>query len=56
MIAIFVCNDPFSRFEQQTSILEKLAETTEPTTDRHRHDGPSLMSRYNIIRNSEIGY
>ena len=36
------CNDPFSRFEQQTSILEKLAEATDPrrnvvgTTDRRR--------------------
>ena len=35
------CNDLFSRFEQQISILEKLAEATDPTTDRHRHDGPS---------------
>ena len=29
-----LCNDPFSRFEQQTSILENLAEATDPTTDR----------------------
>ena len=35
---------------------KKLAETTEPTTDRHRHDGPTQMSRFNILRNSEIGY
>ena len=35
------CNDLFSRFEQQTSILEKMAEATDPTTDRHGHDGPS---------------
>ena len=27
------CNDLFSHFEQQTSILEKLAEATDPTTD-----------------------
>ena len=31
----------FSRFEQQILFLEKQAETTEPTTDRHEHDGPS---------------
>ena len=29
-------NDLFSRFEQQTSILEKLAEAMDPTTDRRR--------------------
>ena len=42
------CNDPFSRFEQQTSILEKLAEATVPTTDRQGHDGPSqgLVSKH----------
>ena len=28
------CNDLFSRFEQQILFLEKLAETTDPTTDR----------------------
>ena len=41
-------NDLFSRFEQQTSILEKLAEATDPTTDRHGHDGPSqgLVSKH----------
>ena len=40
--------DPFSRFDQQTSILEKLAEATDPTTDRHGHDGPSqgLVSKH----------
>ena len=37
----FDCNDLFSRFEQQILFLEKQAETTEPTTDRHEHDGPS---------------
>ena len=41
------CNDPFSRFEQQTSILEKLAEATDPTTDRQGHDGPSPFSFQN---------
>ena len=42
------CNDPFSRFEQQTSILKKLAEATDPTTGRHGHDGPSqgLVSKH----------
>ena len=41
-------NDLFSRFEQQTSILEKLAEATDPTTDRQGHDGPSqgLVSKH----------
>ena len=44
----FLCNDPFSLFEQQTSILEKLAEATDPTTERHGHDGPSqgLVSKH----------
>ena len=43
-----VCNDLFSRFEQQTSILEKQAEATDQTTIRHGHDGPSqgLVSKY----------
>ena len=36
-----MCNDLFSRFEQQILFLEKQAKTTEPTTDRHEHDGPS---------------
>ena len=42
------CNDLFSRFEQQTSILEKLAEATDPTTDRQGHDRPSqgLVSKH----------
>ena len=42
------CNDLFSRFEQQILFLEKQAETTEPTTDRHEHDGPSsgLVSKH----------
>ena len=29
------CNDLFSRFEQQILFLEKQAEATDPTTDRH---------------------
>ena len=35
---IIACNsnDPFSRFEQQTLFLEKLAEATDPTTDHRR--------------------
>ena len=48
------CNDPFSRFEQQTSILEKLAEAMDPTTERHGHDGPSRVSRPKTLRNSKI--
>ena len=42
------CNDLFSRFEHQILFLEKQAETTEPTTDRHEHDGPSrgLVSKH----------
>ena len=48
------CNDLFSRFEQQTSILEKLAEATDPTTERHGYDGPSRVSRPKTLRNSEI--
>ena len=50
-----LCNDLFSRFEQQTSILEKLAEMTDPTTDRHGHDGPSqgLVSKH--LENLKLG-
>ena len=42
------CNDLVSRFEQQILILEKQAEATDPTTDRHGHDGPSqgLISKH----------
>ena len=40
LIGIY-CTDLFSHFEQQISILEKLAETTDFTADRHGHDGPS---------------
>ena len=36
-----MCNDLFSRFEQQILFLEKQAEATDPTTDRHGHDGSS---------------
>ena len=39
------CNDLFSRFEQQILFLEKQAEATDPTTDRHGHDGPSWARR-----------
>ena len=59
---LYKCNDLFSRFEQQISILEKLAEATDPTTDRHGHDGPSWArqtvagSRFKTLRKSEIGY
>ena len=50
-----MCNDLFSRFEQQTSILEKLAEATDPTTDRQVHDGPSqgLVSKH--LENLKLG-
>ena len=47
------CNDLFSLFEQQILFLEKLAETTDLTTDRHGHDGPSRVSRFKTLRNSE---
>ena len=52
---MYLCNDPFSRFEQQTSILEKLAEATDPTTERHGHDGPSqgLVSKH--LENLKLG-
>ena len=33
---------------------KKQAETTEPTTERHGHDGPSRVSRPKTLRNSEI--
>ena len=48
------CNDLFSRFEQQILFLKKLAETTDPTKDRHGHDVPSRGSRFKTLRNSEI--
>ena len=49
------CNDLFSHFEQQTSIMEKLAEATDPTTDRQGHDGPSqgLVSKH--LENLKLG-
>ena len=45
----------FSRFEQQTSVLEKLAETTDPAMDRHGHNGPSqgLVSKH--LENLKLG-
>ena len=48
-------NDLFSRFEQQTSILEKQAEATDQTTIRHGHDGPSqgLISKH--LENLKLG-
>ena len=50
-----MCNDLFSRFEQQTSILEKLAEAMDPTTDRQGHDGPlqGLVSEH--LENLKLG-
>ena len=49
------CNDLVSRFEQQILILEKQAEATDPTTDRHGHDGPSqsLVSKH--LENLKLG-
>ena len=49
------CNDLFSRFEQQTSTLEKQAEATDQTTIRHGHDGPSqgLISKH--LENLKLG-
>ena len=51
-----MCNDLFSRFEQQLLFLEKLAEKTDPTTDRHGHDGPSRGSRSKTLRILKFGY
>ena len=50
------CNDLFSRFEQQILFLEKQAEATDPTTNRHGHDGPSqgLVSKH--LEKLKIGY
>ena len=49
------CNDLFSRFEQQILFLEKQAEATDPTTDRHGHEGPSqgLVSKH--LENLKLG-
>ena len=49
-------NDLFSRFEQQILFLKKLVETTDPTTDRHGHDGPSRGSRSKTLRFLKFGY
>ena len=55
-LGVFNCNDLFSRFEQQILFLEKQAEMTEPTTDRHGYDGPSrgLISKH--LEKLKIGY
>ena len=52
---MYVCNDLFSRFEQQTSIQEKQAEATDQTTIHHGHDGPSqgLVSKH--LENLKLG-
>ena len=52
---MWICNYLFSRFEKQTSILEKLAEATDPTMDRQGHDGPSqgLVSKH--LENLKLG-
>ena len=49
------CNDLFSRFEQQILFLEKQTEATNPTMDRHGHDGPSqgLVSKH--LENLKLG-
>ena len=46
-----MCNDLFSRFEQQILFLEKQTEAT----DRHGHDGPShgLVSKH--LENLKLG-
>ena len=53
---IRTCNDLFSRFEQQILFLEKLAKSTDPTTNRHGHDGPSWGSRSKTLRILIFGY
>ena len=55
-MTIPTCNDLFSRFEQQILFLEKQAEATDPTTDRHGHDRPSqgLVSKH--LEKLKIGY
>ena len=52
---VSIRNDMFSRFEQQTSILEKVAEATNPMTDRQGHDGPSqgIVSKH--LENLKLG-
>ena len=49
------CNDLFSRFEQQILFLEKQAEATDSTMDRHGHDGPSqgIVSKH--LENLKLG-
>ena len=48
-------NDLFRRFEQQILFLKKQAEATDPTMDRHGHDGPSqgLVSKH--LENMKLG-
>ena len=50
-----LCNDLFSRLEQQILFLEKQAEAMDPTMDRHGHDGPSqgLVSKH--LENMKLG-
>ena len=55
-VFVAFCNDLFSRFEQHILFLEKLAETTDPTTDRHGHDGPSRGPRSKTLRILKFGY
>ena len=55
MILLKFCNDLFSRFVIQTSILEKLAEAMDPTTERHGHDGPSQGLVSKNIENLKLG-
>ena len=54
VILLEICNGLFSHFEQQILFMEKQAKTTEPTTDRHGHDGPSrglILKHLNILKN-----
>ena len=53
---IVPCNDLCSRFEQQILFREKLAESTDPTTDRHGHNGQSRGSRSKKLRKLKFGY
>ena len=50
-----MCNDLFSRFEQQILFLEKHAEATDPTMNRHGNDRPSqgLVSKH--LENLKLG-
>ena len=54
-MSIIEYNDLFSRFEQQTSILEKQAEAMDQTMIRHGHDGPSQGLVLKHLENLKLG-